>query len=233
MVDELAHDYANQPVVFVEYDVDNTSLFGARQGRWWAAHGSDTVLLPLTMVDSGNQIDNGLPYRSTYENMLNSAMARPAQADIHAASSRVGERVHFDVYVKNLSGVTLSSSNGATVWAIVYEEAHVATTDRYARAAVSAGISNLPHGHVAHVALETPELIGVNWDKLHLLILAEYRPGGTSGPWDMLQATLVQSDFNVEPDSVVFLVDPIDSKRSIDRLNHRCVYGDQLDHGIG
>jgi len=209
VVDELAQSFADQPVVFIEYDVDNVSLFGARQSRWWAAHGSGTVLLPLTMVDSGNLIDNGPPDRSTYENMVNSAMARPAQAEIQASGSRVGERLRFEVQVKNLSGVALSSSNGATVWAIVYEEAHIANTNRYARAAISTGISNLPHGQVAHLVLETPELNGVDWDKLHPLILAEYRPGGTSGPWDMLQAALVQPDFDIKPDSVTFLVDPV------------------------
>ena len=51
MVDQLAEEYAGDPVVFIEYDVDNPP--GNRVSRWWAAWGSGgSVYLPLIMVDS-------------------------------------------------------------------------------------------------------------------------------------------------------------------------------------
>jgi uncharacterized repeat protein (TIGR01451 family) len=36
--------------------------------------------------------------------------------------------------------------------------------------------------------LETAELSGVDWDRIHPIVLADYRPGGSSGAYDMLQA---------------------------------------------
>lgn len=143
------------------------------------------------MVDSGNQITHGYEdFYNVYKAMVDTALARPAQADITAAWQRVGDKVRFDVRLTNLSLVALSSSsNLAAVHAIVYEDAHAADTNRFVRAAVFADItSSLAPGATASFVLETADLTGVNWDKLHFIALADYCPGGTFGPFDMLQA---------------------------------------------
>jgi len=200
----LASDYATQPVVFLEQDVDNS--LGNRRDRWWAAHGPGSVSLPLVMVDSGHQIHNGyVDYAtnySTYKAMVDAALARPTQVEIEAQSQRIGNKLHFDIQLTNLSGVTLSSSNSATVHAIVYEEHtpvdpnvdHI--TGCIVRAAVSTGISPaLAHGATTTFTLETAELSNVvDWDKIHSIVLADYRPGGSSGAYDMLQAASVDSE---------------------------------------
>jgi hypothetical protein len=214
VVEQLAQDYAGQPVVFLEYDVDNAP--GSRYGRWWAAHGSGSVTLPLVMVDSGNQISNGyVSFYNVYKAMVDTALARPAQAEIEAYWLRTGNRVVFYIQVTNLSAVTLSSSsNSATVHAIVYENAHVRLTNRFVRAAVSTDISSLAPGATDTFMLETSELSGVNWDKLHFIALADYRPSGSSGAYDMLQATVaLPLTFAVQPDALTFMVDPTDSSR--------------------
>jgi hypothetical protein len=93
----------------------------------------------------------------------------------------------------------------------VYEDAHVGATDRIVRAAVSTGIfPELAHGATMTFTLET-ELSGVNWDKVHPLVLADYRPSSTSGAYDMLQAAFALTHtFSVQPDALTFLVDPTD-----------------------
>jgi len=177
VVDQLASEYANQPVVFLEQDVDHT--LGNRYGRWWAAYdGGGSVMLPLVMVDSGHQISNGpVDYYNTYKAMVEAELVRLAQAEIEAQSQRIGDTLHFDIQLTNLSGVTLSgSSNSATVHAIVYEDAHVGVTDRIVRAAVSTSIfPALAHGETMTFTLET-ELSGVDWDKIHSF--ARYLPTG-------------------------------------------------------
>ncbi len=199
MVDQLAGEYAaaGKPVVFLEQNVD--SPLGDRVGRWWAAHGGGSASLPLVMVSSGHQFSHGYlgsPAHDTYKAMVDAELARPAQAEIAAQSQRIGNKVHFDVQLTNLSGATLSSSNAARVHAIVYEEHtpvdpnvdHI--TGRIVRAAVSTAVSPaLANGAAAAFTLETADLTNVvNWAKIHTLVLADYRPGGSSGAYDILQA---------------------------------------------
>jgi len=191
VVDQLAGDYAAQPVVFLEQDVDHP--VGSRIGRWWAAYsGSGPVYLPLVMADSGYQMSNGsVSFYNVYKGMVDAELTRSSQAYIDASCWRVGNRVRVCGRMTNLSGVTLSSSgNGATIHAIVYEDAHVGVTNRYVRAAPSTAIaSGLANGGTMTFTLETTDLTGVNWDKLHTVVLADYRPAGSSGPYGMLQAT--------------------------------------------
>ena len=211
MVDQLANDYAAQPVVFLEQNA-NSSL-GDRIGRWWAAYGSGgSVGVPLVMVDSGHQISTGyVDFYTTYQAMVDAELARPALAEITAYSERVGDTLHFDVQLTNLSGASLSYSNGATVHAIVYEDDDEGVTSRIVRAAVSTAIyPALAHGETMTFTLET-ELSGVDWDKIHPLVLADYRPGGT-GAYDMLQAAFaLEQTFSVPLESLALFLDPTDS----------------------
>jgi hypothetical protein len=189
VVDQLAAEYASRPVVFLEYYVFGDFPF--REDRFWAAHGSGSASFPLVIVDSGNQVVDGpVDYHTVYSQMVDAAMARPAKATIQATQQRIGNRVQFTVQVQNQSGVILSSdSNSATVHAIVYEDAHVGVTNRYVRAAVASTITSpLASGATASFTLETADLTVIDWNKLHYIALADYRPAGLSGPYDMLQA---------------------------------------------
>jgi hypothetical protein len=204
VVDQLAGEYASvgQPVVFIEQNAD--APLGSRYNRWWAAHGSGgSVYLPLIMIDSGNQISNGYlgsGAHDTYKAMVDTALARPPLASIQAASWRVGKRISFSIQLTNLSSTTLSSSNAATIHAIVYEDHtpvdpnydHI--TGRIVRAVVSNAISPaLASGMTTTVYLQTGDLNTiVDWRQVHTIALADYRPGGSSGAYDTLQAVFAQ-----------------------------------------
>ncbi|MDY7077711.1 MAG: hypothetical protein SXV54_12390 [Chloroflexota bacterium] len=194
MVEQLAQEYADQPVVFLEYDVDDDS---AREWRWWQAFGGGTVILPMVMVDSGNQISNGYEdFYTKYTAMVDASLERDAQAEIIASGQRSDDTLHFEIQITNQSDIALGPSNGATVWAIVYEKFETSgsgrLTNRFVRAAVSVAIpSDLAPDATETFTLDTPVLSGVNWDNLHVILLADYRPGGTSGAYDTLQAVSV------------------------------------------
>jgi hypothetical protein len=167
------------------------------------------------MVDSGNQISNGhVDFHNVYKAMVDTELARPAQAEIQAYWWRTGNKVGFYVQVKNLSSVTLSSgANSATVHAIVYEDAHVHDTNRFGRAAVETEISSLAPNATAMFTLETSDLTDVNWDKLHFIVLVDYVPPSSAGAFDMLQAAValpIAAPFTAKPDSLTFMVDPTD-----------------------
>lgn len=210
VVDQLAEEYQDQPVVFLEQGT--SPLFGDRVSRFWAAHGYGTAYLPLIIADSGHQFSEG--YRSDtmaaeFRAMVDTELTRPPQAEITAVQTREGEHLTFRVTVKNTSGVTLSSSNGAAVHVIVYEDIHAGVTNRYVRAAPYVSIQTpLADGETATFSLTTPDLSGVNWDRLHAVALVDYRPGGSTGAYDMLQASMaIAASFSVHPSSLAFLID--------------------------
>jgi hypothetical protein len=213
VIDGLAPEYTGEPVIFIEHDVDATEgHFAARRQRWWDAYQiGGSVSLPLVMVDSGHQFSNGVEEASVYRSMVDAALARPPQAEIEAFWSRVGDRVNFTLEVTNLSDVTLSSANRATVWALVYEDKHVVNTDRYVRAITSTAISTLDPGGVASYTLQTANLTGVDWSKLHYVALVDYRPDPSQRPYDTLQAVIAKPAFSVHPDALTLMADPADA----------------------
>jgi hypothetical protein len=189
VVDQLAGEYADDPVVFIEYDADNPA--GNRISRWWASWGSGgSVYLPLIMVDSGNQISNGsVAFAQRYRAMVDAALQRPAAGRLEVHRERVGNAFRFEIELTNLSDETLSAANSATLHVIVYEEAHVGDTDRWVRAATYRSISTLPPGEAASFTVELAPLGVVDWDKLHSVVIADYRLGGATGAYDTLQAS--------------------------------------------
>ena len=188
MVDRLAEEYSDAPVVFLELNVDDPP--GDRISRWWAAWGSGgSVYLPLIQVDSGHQISNGyVSFYTRYRAMVEAALQRPPLARLEVDRERVGDAFRFQVTLTNLSDATLGTANGAALHAIVYEETRVADTGRWVRAAAARPITSLAPGESRSYTLEVP-LTGVNWDRLHSVVLADYRPDGAGGPFDMLQAS--------------------------------------------
>ncbi len=187
MVDQLAREFSDDPVVFLEYDVDNPP--GDRISRWWTAWGTGgSVILPLIMVDSGQSITSGSEnFYQKYRSMVEAALLRPPRARLEVSRERIGSTFRFDIELTNLSGVTLDSSNAAKLHVIVYEEKHVVDTDRWVRAAEGHAISNLAAGQTGNFTIEVT-LQGVDWDKIHTVVLADYRPDGASGSFDTLQA---------------------------------------------
>jgi hypothetical protein len=217
-VDQLAAEYAGQPVLFLEQDVDNT--VGMRYGRWWAAFGGTSAVLPMAMVSSGHQVADGsiafpdptmLKYYQAYRTMVEAESIRPALATIEVYDRRVGDRIQATVFVTNMGSQTLSANdNGAMVEVVVYEENHTLLTGRFVRAAVSRIIyPSIGPGETIAFIMETGDLIGVDWSRIHVLALADYRPAGNAGPYDMLQAAAaLPPDFRILPEELLFLIDP-------------------------
>ena len=168
------------------------SPVGLRYSRWWTAYGAGgTVYLPLVMADSGHQFGSGpVSYYSVYKGYVDAELARPPGGELSARASKVGNRFSVSVTLVNRSGTTLSASNGATVHVIVYEDIKVGVTSRTVRDAVFTGISSpIADGGQASFEIGTNELTPSNWANVHVLALVDYRPGGTTGAYDMLQAT--------------------------------------------
>lgn len=205
VVDQIAQEFASQPVVLLEYDVD--APLGNRLGRWWAAWSGSTPYLPLDQVDSGHQITSGFDSLSQFYSatvaMINTALPRAPQAVVKAYWQRTDTRARIWVSVTNLSPTSLSfDGNAAEVHAIVWEDVKVGVTSRWVRAAVSQRVTSaIETGATASFTLDTWALAGVDWSKLHCLALIDYRPGGSTGAFDMLQAGMASApELVVTPD---------------------------------
>lgn len=164
------------------------------------------------MVSSGNQISNGsVSFYTTYKAMVDAELTRPPQAEIVSQYRRVGNTLEFEIQVTNQSGTSLSSSNSATVHAVVYEENQILLTGRYVRTAVYTSITpSLANGETRTFTLTTGELTTVDWDKIKSVVFVDYQPG--SGAFDMLQADIPElPTFTASPTQVTFMVDLADT----------------------
>ena len=210
----MQQELAGQAVVFVEQNVD--SSIDNRQARWWDAYTGalDSVYLPLIMVDSGHQISNGplADFYSTYKAMIMSEIARSPEAEIAAFVRRQGDALRVYVWLKNEAEESLlSSSNSATINAIVYEDVKLGLTSHTTRAVPSVPVtSTLAPGNAAMFTLDTDTLTGVNWDALHTIVVADYRPLAGRA-FDMLQAAVAQPvGLYVMPTTLTFSVERSD-----------------------
>ena len=166
---------------------------GLRYSRWWTAYsGGGTVYLPLVMADSGHQHGYGpVSYYSTYKSYLDAELARPPGAELHARAVRAGSQYQVTVQLVNYSGVTLSTSNSASVQVLVYEDIKSGVTSRKVLDAVHRYVTSpIADGEGAAFTLDTNILAPSDWSKVHIVAFAEYRPGGTTGAYDMLQAAI-------------------------------------------
>ncbi len=201
--EQLMSEYAGQPVLFLEYDVDGGD---PRQSRWWDGYAvGGSVYLPLTMVDSGDQVATGDAYYEgngfyeVFKGMLDAALAVPdGQAEIAATAQRSGNHVTASVQVTNRGGLTLGSANRATVWLLVYEDfdaapvAGVRLTKQYVRATVSQALTtDLTPNAIQSFTLNTADLSGVDWNRLHAIVIVDYRPNPSARPYDTYQAVAV------------------------------------------
>ena len=206
VVDRLAREYVSKPALFLEQDVDRP--IGSRRDRWFAAFTGTTAYLPLAMVDSGHAIMQGsVDFYAVYKAMVDRELERPPAAEFSCASTRIGARLRFSGWMTNRSGVTLSAArNSATLHALVYEDGFGGSTSRGVRAVVESSLtSDLADGAAIPFTLETPELAGVDWEHLHSVVLADYRPGGSAGPFDMLQAAM---PYSAAPDATTTALFP-------------------------
>jgi hypothetical protein len=191
VVDQLATEYADRPVVFLEDNVD--TAYGRRRDRWWAGYGSGgSVTLPLVMASSGRRVSNGpVSYAAVYREMVDGELESPPLAEVEAYAARAGSLMRVWLRAVNRSTVTLSAANGATAQALVWEDRKVHVTSRTVRAAPYVEIAaGLPPGAAFTTVLDTTVPAGVDWSRLHALAFVDYRPGGATGAYDMMQAAV-------------------------------------------
>ena len=182
----LVVDLADDNVVFVEQSVDTP--LGGRLDRWFDAYAAGgTVYLPLAMVDSGHQISTGpVDFAAVYGAMIEDSRTRPALARMTVSGTHVGDLIRFEVRLGNDSGVTLSAANGAALTALIFEEPESLGTVPPVLSATVLPISTLADGDVREFSFEVAT--DIEPEKTRWVVIADYRPPGSAGAFDTLQA---------------------------------------------
>jgi hypothetical protein len=144
--------------------------------------------------------------------MVDAALSRPPQADVTAYMKRDGDTMAFSVLVTNRSGQELGYHNAATVHALLYEEGgDRGKTRRFVIAAPYAALGGdtaLPDGATGTFSMTIGSLVDVDWHNIHGVALVDYRPAGSSGPYNALQAA-VAYPLGIAPETMSFWVEPL------------------------
>lgn len=181
---------AGRPVVFLEYYAGLSE--GNRESRFIAAFGNYGYSVPMAIVGSGYRYSQGpADYYNVFKSMIQADQARPPAVDVQAWWRRPEPTVaRLYVNVRNTTQLTLDSQHEAAVWGLAWEhKPTLGVTGMYVRAAVRVPLPDpLPPGGAAALVCDLPINLLVDWNNLHFVAAAEHRPGGTSGPYDMLQA---------------------------------------------
>ncbi len=163
--------------------------------RWEIIRATEEEIgLTWAVVDSGRMYNRGAETieeaEEAFSEMLESALARPAEAEIHALWERVGDSVNVIVTVKNTSTITLSLANNAAVHAIVKEPNTVRPNHTTINPGIDSGrakIESLAPGETGTFTITVPNLDPINWDNIQVVVLVDYQvePGSH---YDQLQA---------------------------------------------
>ena len=177
--------------MIIEQNVDVP--LGGRLDRWFAAYNMPgTVYLPLTMVDSGDQISQGDTFfTQIYGDMLDNGLDRPAAAGMAVQTERIGGLLRFDVSLTNTSGETLSATNDATLTALLYHEPATANAIPVVIAAGTSAITTLADGETGTYTFEVATA-GLNPGETRWVVIADYLPAGSTSAYDTLQAVAGQ-----------------------------------------
>lgn len=209
-------DYANQPVVFIEDNVDNP-VDPFHRASWIAAREElgNSWTLPYIEVGSGRRISNGyVDFNQVYTDMISADAALPAQADITATYSREGNALHYTISVTNHSGVALSEGNAAQLSVVVFEKGYSQSlTGQQVRAYASSTFSSpLADGASRTFNIDINNVpSNAVWDHLQSVVLVDAKPAGKNH-WENLQAAIAQTtapviNLSVSPDPVQWVID--------------------------
>ncbi len=216
MINQLAQEYSNQPVVFVDYHFSMAAPpdFLPPQARWEVIQASEAGLgLTWAVVDSGRLHHRGAETTAeaynAYTAMINDALAQPATAEIHSFWWKNGSTVKISATVTNNSAQTLSTANNAGVYGIVKEvgvQYDTYTTLHPGLNAAKTAIPSLAPGETATFEITVPEINPSNWNKVQVIVLVDYQTAPDAA-YNQLQATIATPAILAQPNDFVHFLD--------------------------
>jgi hypothetical protein len=164
--------------------------YGTREQRVIAAD-PPLYYYPIILVSSGHAGFQGpdSPYL-VLRSMINADLARPASGELSAWWRRDGNDVVVWGTLRNAGSVILAAgANGAAFTAMVYEPIYKSPFQNPVRGAVAVPlIPAVVPGGTAQLEVRVVRPAVADWPRVAVVALVDYRPAGTSGPYDVVQA---------------------------------------------
>jgi hypothetical protein len=194
-------------VLWLEHDLGDAT--DPRRTSWWnrkrvSDPGASSATKPLILVDGGRTFADGTaqPFEAKYRALVAEAQTEPALVNIEAYFQRVGITNDIQVYgsITNTSYQTFGYDNGAMLWVMAFEDAHVVNTDRIVRKAASFAIDDdiAPGGKVTFDQTITLGR-GSNLSKAQVVVMLEYQPAEAGGAFWSANAAVATKGSAVAP----------------------------------
>jgi len=227
VINQLAEEYSNQPVVFLDYHYDlaledGLPTYFPPEARWNVIQASEPGLgLTWAVVDSGRLHHRGaetpVEAREAYITMIEDALLQPPKAEIYATWWREGNSVNITATVTNQSTITLSSANNAGVHAIVKEPYAQYPTHTTLHPGLNGGMAKIPDlapGETSTFHITIPDIYPQNWENLEFIVLVDYQTA-PDAKYDQLQAVFATpattpSAISAQPNSFYFMISESD-----------------------
>jgi hypothetical protein len=187
VVQRIATEMSGPQVVVLAHTWNAT---GTREERVFAAI-QQSAYFPIILVSSGHALFTGptSPY-ATYRSMIQTDLARPATGELAAWWRRDGNDVAVWATLRNLGPGTLSqAANGAAFTAMVYEPIYEYPFQNPVRGATEVPLASaVAAGATAQFQARVVRPGVADWSRAAVVALVDYRPGGTTGTYDVVQA---------------------------------------------
>lgn len=227
MINQLAEEYSNQPVVFLDYHYDlaledGLPTYFPPEARWNVIQASEEGLgLTWAVVDSGRLHHRGAENEGdadeAYTDMIEDALSTPSRAEIYATWWRDGNSVNITATVTNHSELTLSSANNAGVHAIVKEPYAEYPTHTTLHPGLNGGMAQIPDlapEETGTYRITIPDIYPNNWDNLEFIVLVDFQTAPDDN-YDQLQAVYATPAITppaifAQPNSFYFMISESD-----------------------
>jgi len=216
VINQLAQQYSNQPVVFVDYhySMEVPQAYLPPESRWEVIQATEEGLgLTWAVVDSGRLHHRGAETTAeaynAYTTMIDDALSQPATAEINAAWGRIDNTVVITATVTNNSAITLSTANNAGVYGIVKENGvqyEDYTTLHPGLNAAKEGIGSLEPGDTVTYTINVPDINPTDWSKVEVIVLVDYQTAPDAA-YNQLQATIATPAIWAEPNDFLYFID--------------------------
>jgi hypothetical protein len=208
VVQRLNADMSGPRVVLLAHTWNSA---GTREQRVGAAY-PYAAYFPIVFVSSGHALFTGptSPY-ATYRSMIEADLARPATGELQAWWQQDGHDVVVWATLRNAGAATLSqAANGAAFTVMVYEPIYEFPFQDPVRGAVAVPLTApLASGATAQLQARVVTPAPIHWSQAAVVALVDYRPSGTKGAYDVVQAACaVPAELYVAPAEIAVTVVP-------------------------
>jgi hypothetical protein len=198
VANELLHEYESKglPVLMLGSDVgppgEPSPDIGGRRARWREVFGNKQALLPLILLQSGNDITQGSHsnFREKYDSMIQAAANIAPTAELEASYQRDQELFLVKIRLENIGTDALDPSQKTSLKVFFYDDQRTMHLDHTTRAIETLEMPRVEPNQTLVLMRKFTLPESIDADSLHVAVIAEYQD--KDGKWQIAQGTLAK-----------------------------------------